>query len=93
MGGPWQAAHFGYVGYGDPAAVIRPVSHTIALALFPTVPAATEAARALHALGISREHISVVARDHVQARSIATSWTPHLASNSRIHGWRDGSEN
>ena len=61
----------GHVGYGNNRGRIRPVSHTIALALFPTVPAATEAARALHTLGISREHISVVARDHVQARSIA----------------------
>jgi hypothetical protein len=32
---------------------------------------AKEAARALHALGISREHISVVAHDHLEARILA----------------------
>jgi hypothetical protein len=32
---------------------------------------ATEAAVALHALGISREHISVVARNHDDARTLA----------------------
>jgi hypothetical protein len=47
------------------------VPHPLALAVFPTVSTATEAARALHALGISREHISVVARDHAEARALA----------------------
>jgi hypothetical protein len=32
---------------------------------------AAEAARALHALGISREHISVVAHSHADARTLA----------------------
>src|SRR5688500_9372277 len=32
---------------------------------------AAEAARALHALGISREHISVVAHSHADARALA----------------------
>lgn len=55
--------------------------HSLALALFHTVPAATEAARALHALGISREHISVVAHDHFEARALADEMdaTPGVA--------------
>ena len=32
---------------------------------------ATEAARALHGLGINREHISVVAQNHADARTLA----------------------
>jgi hypothetical protein len=47
------------------------MSHPLALAVFPSVSTAREAARALHALGISREHISVVARDHAEARTLA----------------------
>lgn len=47
------------------------MSHPLALAVFPSVSAATEAARALHGIGISREHISVVAHDHAEARSLA----------------------
>lgn len=45
--------------------------HPVALAIFPAASTANEAARALHALGISREHISVVARDHDEARALA----------------------
>jgi hypothetical protein len=47
------------------------VPHPLALAVFPSVSAATEAARTLHGIGISREHISVVAHDHAEARSLA----------------------
>jgi hypothetical protein len=47
------------------------VSHPLVLALFPTSASATEASTALHALGISTEHISVVANDHVEARALA----------------------
>jgi hypothetical protein len=47
------------------------VPHPIVLAVFPTVSTATAAARALHALGISGEHISVVVRDHAEARTLA----------------------
>ncbi len=47
------------------------MSHPLVLATFPAVSAATEAARALHALGIDKEHISVVAQDHVQSRALA----------------------
>lgn len=47
------------------------VSHTLALALFSNASTAAEAARALHALGISREHISVVAHSHADARTLA----------------------
>jgi hypothetical protein len=50
---------------------IHSVSHPLALAVFPTVSSATEAARTIHALGISREHISVVAHDHAEARTLA----------------------
>ena len=47
------------------------MSHPLALALFSNAATAAEAASALHALGISREHISVVARSHADARILA----------------------
>ena len=47
------------------------VSHTLVLALFSDASMAAEAARALHGLGISREHISVVAHSHADARTLA----------------------
>ena len=47
------------------------MSHPLALALFSNAATAAEAAAALHALGISREHISVVARSHADARILA----------------------
>ncbi len=50
---------------------IRCVSHPLVLALFPTASMAAEAAQVLHALGISREHISVVAHDQAEARALA----------------------
>jgi hypothetical protein len=50
---------------------ILSVSHTLALALFSNASVAADAARALHALGISREHISVVAHSHADARTLA----------------------
>jgi len=50
---------------------MRGMSHPLVLATFPTVSAAAEAARTIHALGIDKEHISVVARDHDQSRALA----------------------
>jgi hypothetical protein len=47
------------------------MSHPIVLALFSSASVATEAAGALHALGISRERISVVAHSHADARALA----------------------
>ena len=47
------------------------MSHPLALALFPDASTAAEAAGALHALGITREHISVVAHNHADARALA----------------------
>ena len=47
------------------------VAHTLVLALFSDASTAAEAARALHSLGISREHISVVAHSHADARTLA----------------------
>ena len=47
------------------------MSHPIVLALFKTPAAAAAAARALHGLGVSREHISVVARNHDQEGTLA----------------------
>jgi hypothetical protein len=41
--------------------------------LFSRTSAAAEAAGALHALGIDREHISVVSRSHADARSLAAT--------------------
>jgi hypothetical protein len=50
---------------------ILSVSHTLVLALFSNASVAADAARALHALGISREHISVVAHSHADERTLA----------------------
>jgi hypothetical protein len=47
------------------------VSHPLALALFSTASMAAEAATALHALGIGKEHISVVAQSEAEARLLA----------------------
>ncbi len=48
-----------------------PVSHPLALALYPNASMAADAAAALHALGIGREQISVVAHSHADARTLA----------------------
>jgi hypothetical protein len=47
------------------------VSHPLALALYSNASMAAEAAAALHALGISREQISVVAHSHAAALTLA----------------------
>ena len=47
------------------------VSHPLVLALFSDSSKAAVAAAAVHALGISREQISVVARNHADARALA----------------------
>ena len=49
------------------------VSHPLAVALFPNASMAAAAAGALHALGIDREHISVVAKSHADARTLAAT--------------------
>ena len=49
------------------------MSHPLALALFPTVAAAMDAARTLHEIGITREQISVLGRDHDESRNLAAS--------------------
>jgi hypothetical protein len=48
-----------------------PLPHPLVLALYSSASMAAEAAAALHVLGISREHISVVARTHDDARTLA----------------------
>jgi len=45
--------------------------HPMVLALFDTAPSAADAARALHTLGIGRERISVVARNHDEEGALA----------------------
>ena len=47
------------------------MSHPLALALFSNASKAAEAAGALHALGITKEQISVVAKSHADARTLA----------------------
>jgi hypothetical protein len=47
------------------------VSHPLLLALYSNASMAAEAAAALHALGISREQISVVAHSHADALTLA----------------------
>jgi hypothetical protein len=45
--------------------------HTLVLGLFQTPSTAAEAAGALHALGIRRQHLSVVAHTHDDAQALA----------------------
>jgi uncharacterized membrane protein len=47
------------------------MSHPLVLAVYQTSAAAAAAARALHNLGIQREHISVVARTHDEEGALA----------------------
>jgi hypothetical protein len=50
---------------------MRGMSHPLVLALFPTPAAAAEAAVRIHGLGVGKEHISVVTRNHDEERSLA----------------------
>jgi hypothetical protein len=47
------------------------MSHALVVALFPTPASAAAAARAMHALGVTRERISVVARSHDEEGALA----------------------
>lgn len=47
------------------------MSHPLVLALYPNATAAAAGARALHAAGVSREQISVVARNHDEQGALA----------------------
>ena len=47
------------------------MAHPLVLALFTSRDRAAEAARALHAAGVTREHLSVVARDHEEEGELA----------------------
>jgi len=47
------------------------MSHPIVLALFPSAAAAAAGARAVHGLGVTRERISVVARNHDEEGALA----------------------
>lgn len=47
------------------------MSHPLILAVFPNAAAAADGARAVHALGIGREQVSVVARSHDEEGALA----------------------
>jgi hypothetical protein len=47
------------------------MSHPLVLALYPNASTAAAAARALHAVGISRDQISVVSRNHDEEGALA----------------------
>ena len=47
------------------------LSHPLGLAIFDTAAAAASAARALHGIGVRRDHISVVARNHDEEGELA----------------------
>lgn len=47
------------------------MAHSLVLALYPSADAATGGARALHGLGVSREHISVITRNHDDDAALA----------------------
>ena len=49
------------------------MSHPLVLALFDDAGAAARAARALRALGVAREHVSIVARSHDEEGEVARS--------------------
>ena len=53
------------------ASNIEPMSHPLVLALFSSPAAAAAAARSLHAIGVTREQISVVARSHDEEGALA----------------------
>src|SRR5918999_4570807 len=50
---------------------IQPMRHPLVLALFSSPAAAAAAARALHAAGVTRDQISVVARSHDEEGALA----------------------
>jgi hypothetical protein len=50
---------------------IHPMSHPLVLALFPNPAAAAAGARAVHAVGVAREKISVVSRNHDEEGALA----------------------
>ena len=47
------------------------MSHPVILALYPNASAAAAGARAAHAVGVSREQLSVVARSHDEEGALA----------------------
>jgi len=47
------------------------MSHTLVLALFADGPSAATAAQTLHALGVTRDDLSVVARSHAEEAALA----------------------
>jgi hypothetical protein len=50
------------------------MKHPLVLAMFTTRDRAARAARALHAVGVTREELSVVARDHEEAGELAEAY-------------------
>src|SRR5262245_843359 len=50
------------------------MSHPLVIALFENPAPAARAARALHELGVPREQISVVARNHDEEGALADQW-------------------
>lgn len=47
------------------------MSHPLVLALFPSPAAAAEGARAVHAIGVTRDEISIVSRNHDEEGALA----------------------
>lgn len=47
------------------------MTHPLVLALYPSAATAAAAASAMHGLGVTREHISVVARNHEEEGDLA----------------------
>ena len=72
---------------------IRCVSHPLALALFSTASMAAEAAAALHALGISREHSPSSHTATPTRGSLLNEWTRRPAWTLKIRDRRHSWEN
>ena len=53
---------------------VRGMMHPLVLAMFASRDRAAEAARVLHAAGVTREELSVVARDHQEEGQLAGSY-------------------
>ena len=50
------------------------MKHPLVLAMFTTRDRAARAARSLHAAGVTREELSIVARDHEEAGELADAY-------------------
>jgi len=63
--------HIGPIADAAIYCILSPMSHPLILALFADSDAAAAGAKAVHALGVSRDQLSIVARDHQEEGELA----------------------